>query len=121
MEPNLFLVGCSFLLGENIAAAQTRGPDSGASPNVALTPAHKQACYQNISTTGKNNPRALGFRTAAGASMTDAVLRAPMAEAPAGAVLQTTGLEAVQIEGPAVQVNRQNKQGFALLVQEQKP
>jgi hypothetical protein len=109
MDSIRLMILFAILLFSMAGSAQTPLLDSGAATHVDLTAVQKQAVYQSISKTQKNNAAPTGFRATIGAVVPDGVSLAPVPATIADLVPQTRGLESAMVEGQVVLVDPKDK------------
>lgn len=105
-------------LAAGVALAQTPALDAGAALHVEFSAAQRQAIYQSISKTGKNNAAPTGFRAAIGAILPPGITGEPVPPVIVQLMPQTKGLETALVEGQVLLVDPQNKQVVAVIAQE---
>jgi hypothetical protein len=101
--------------------AQTPVPDSGALTYIDLTNAQKQAVYQSVAKTRKNNGAPVGFRAAVGTVVPNGVELGPVPKTIAELMPQTKGLEAALIGGEVILVNPRDKKVIAVITPQPQP
>jgi hypothetical protein len=99
------------------SAAQTPATDSGAGPALELSAAQKQAIYQSVSGTQKNNPAPTGFRAAVGAEVPDAIPLEPMSATIAALIPKTADYEVAMVEKQVVLVDPRSRRVVAVVAQ----
>lgn len=99
--------------------AQTKAIDSGAAPALELNTGQKQAIYQSVSATQKNNPAPLGFRAAVGANVPDAIELQPISDTLAGLVPAAKDLQVAVIERQVILVEPKSKAVVAVITHDQ--
>jgi hypothetical protein len=100
------------------ASAQTPTQDSGAAPSLSLSPAQRQAIYQSVSKTQKNNAAPIGFRASVGAPVPAGIELTPLSDTLAKLVPQARDYEIAMIEKQVVLVDPKTKQVVAVVTQE---
>jgi hypothetical protein len=105
-------------LAASAALGQTPALDAGAAPHVELSATQRQAIYQSVSKTGKNDAAPTGFRAAIGAILPPGITGEPVPATIVQLMPQTKGLEAALVEGQVLLVDPQNKQVVAVITQE---
>ena len=108
------------LLAVGVARAQPSPSESGAVPQISLTPGQKETIYQSISKTQNNNAAPTGFPRTIGAVVPVGIKLAPVPATVADLVPQTKGLEAALVEGEVVLVEPQGKKVVAVITSERR-
>jgi uncharacterized protein DUF1236 len=121
MSWNRFFVSLFVLSLAPLVTAQTPVLDSGASANIDFSTAQKQAVYQSITKTQKNNAAPQGFRAAVGGLVPNGVELAPVPKTIAELMPQTKGLEAAVVEGEVILVEPQGKKIVAVVTPPPQP
>jgi hypothetical protein len=115
-RPIISLAALMYTCG--VGLAQDPAADSAAAPRIELSAAQKQAIYQSITTTQKNDPEPTGFRVAVGATVPGSIALAPMPSTIAELMPQTRGLEVGRVEGQVMLVDPKSKQILSVIAQE---
>jgi hypothetical protein len=101
-----------------LGLAQDPAADSAAAPPIELSAAQKQAIYQSVTKTQKNDPQPTGFRVAVGATVPGSITLAPVPSTIAELMPQTRGLEVGRVEGQVMLVDPKSKQVLSVIAQE---
>jgi hypothetical protein len=102
----------------SIGFAQDPAADSAAAPRIDLSAAQKQAIYQSVTKTQKNDPQPTGFRVAVGATVPGSITLAPVPSTIPTLMPQTSGLEVGRVEGQVILVDPKKKQVLSVITQE---
>ena len=111
----LFASAFALFFASVAAAAQTPAPDSDGLAHLNFTTAQKQALYQSIAKTQKNNAAPVGFRAAVGALAPSGVELTPLPATVAELIPQAKGLEAALVEGEVILVDSKEKKVLAVI------
>ncbi len=95
--------------------------NSGALTYIDFTTEQKQAVYQSVAETRKNNAAPVGFRAAVGAVVPNGVELAPVPKRIAELMPQTKGLETALIEGEVILVNPRDKKVISVITPQPQP
>jgi hypothetical protein len=118
MHSGRLLIPIFLLAGTaNVVFAQTPALDAGAVPQIELSTIQKDAIYQSVTNTQKNNAAPSGFRVTPGAVMPNGIPLSPVPGTIADLIPQTKGLEVAVVEGQVVLAEPSNKQIVAVIVE----
>jgi hypothetical protein len=122
MDLNRFCASLFVLSLATVAAtAQNPLPDNGALTYIEFTTAQKQAVYQSVAETRKNNAAPVGFRAAVGAVVPNGIELMPVPKTIAELMPQTKGMEAALVEGEVILVNPRDKKVIAVITSQPQP
>ena len=111
----LFASAFALFFAPVAATAQPPASDSDGLARLNFTTAQKQALYQSIAKTRKNNAAPLGFRAAIGALAPSGVELTPLPATVAELIPQAKGLEAALVEGEVILVDSKEKKVMAVI------
>ncbi len=107
--PSVMLIVVALSAPFAAAMAQTPGQDAAAGPALELSPAQRQAIYQSVAKTRKNNAAPTGFRASVGAHVPDAVKLEPVSDTLTKLVPQLGSYEIAMVEKQVVVVDPRSK------------